>query len=67
MTPVSIRAVKEEITKHAKNTENYVLWRTAAGSEPEVCDVCGSLEIVEIKCKVMCRNCGTILRSCSDL
>ncbi len=36
-------------------------------SQPEVCDVCGSANIVEIKCKVMCRNCGTILRSCSDL
>jgi hypothetical protein len=37
-------------------------------SEPDiVCDVCGSADIVEIKCKVVCRNCGTILKSCSDL
>lgn len=36
--------------------------------EPEVvCDVCGSPDIVEIKCKVICRNCGTILKSCADL
>jgi hypothetical protein len=33
----------------------------------EVCDVCGSLDVVEIKCKVVCRNCGTILKSCADL
>jgi len=33
----------------------------------EVCDVCGSTEIKEIKCKVICQNCGTILRSCADL
>jgi hypothetical protein len=33
----------------------------------EVCDVCGSAAIVEIKCKVICRNCGTILKSCADL
>lgn len=36
-------------------------------TEPEVCDVCGSTNIVEVKCKVVCQNCGTILRSCSDL
>ncbi len=34
---------------------------------PEVCDVCGSSNLLSIKCKVVCRNCGTILRSCSDL
>ena len=36
-------------------------------SPPEVCDVCGSTDIVEIRCKVICRNCGTILKSCADL
>jgi hypothetical protein len=54
-------------TENAKNAKNYVLWGTAGGSESDSCDVCGSTEIVEIKCKIMCRNCGTILRSCSDL
>ena len=24
-------------------------------------------DVVEIKCKVVCRNCGTILKSCADL
>jgi hypothetical protein len=33
----------------------------------EVCDVCGSINIKEIKCKLICQNCGTILRSCADL
>ena len=33
----------------------------------EVCDVCGSSNIKEIKCKVVCQNCGTILKSCADL
>lgn len=33
----------------------------------DVCDVCGSANIKEIKCKVICQNCGTILRSCADL
>jgi ribosomal protein L37AE/L43A len=35
--------------------------------EVEVCDVCGSTNIKEIKCKVICQNCGTILKSCADL
>jgi rubredoxin len=33
----------------------------------DVCDVCGSTNLKEIKCKLICQNCGTILRSCSDL
>ena len=33
----------------------------------EVCDVCGSTNIKEVKCKVICQNCGTILKSCADL
>ena len=31
------------------------------------CDVCGSTELVEIRCKTICRECRTILRTCSDL
>jgi hypothetical protein len=31
------------------------------------CDVCGSRDLAEIKCKVICRNCRTILQSCADL
>jgi transcription initiation factor TFIIIB Brf1 subunit/transcription initiation factor TFIIB len=33
----------------------------------DVCEVCGSTNIKEIKCKVVCQNCGTILKTCSDL
>ncbi len=33
----------------------------------EICDVCGSTNIKEIKCKVICQNCGTILKTCADL
>ncbi len=33
----------------------------------ETCEVCGSTNIKEIKCKLVCLNCGTILRSCADL
>jgi hypothetical protein len=34
---------------------------------PDACDVCGSTEIRAFKCKLVCQNCGTILRTCSDL
>jgi hypothetical protein len=33
----------------------------------EACDVCGSSNIKEIKCKLICQNCGTILKTCADL
>jgi hypothetical protein len=39
----------------------------ATGGPAETCDVCGSADIVEIRCKYICRNCRTILRTCSDL
>ena len=31
------------------------------------CDVCGSADLAEVRCKVICRNCRTILQSCADL
>jgi hypothetical protein len=36
-------------------------------AEIEVCDVCGSPDIKPFKCKLICQNCGAILRTCSDL
>lgn len=32
----------------------------------DVCDVCGSTNIREVKCKLICQNCGTILKTCAD-
>ncbi len=31
------------------------------------CDICGSPDVQHVKCKVICRHCGTILQSCADL
>jgi len=31
------------------------------------CDVCGSGDLAEVRCKVICTNCRTILQSCADL
>lgn len=31
------------------------------------CDICGSPNLHQVKCKLICRNCGTILQSCADL
>ena len=33
----------------------------------DVCDVCGAAAVQEVRCKLICRNCGTILQSCADL
>ncbi len=33
----------------------------------ETCPVCGSDRVAEIRCKVICQNCKTILQSCADL
>ncbi len=32
-----------------------------------VCDVCGREELYELKCKVVCGNCRSIVRTCADL
>lgn len=33
----------------------------------ESCEVCGSTDLAYVHCKVICQNCLTILRTCSDL
>ena len=40
-----------------------------APSEPELetCDVCGSTDLWWRNCKLLCRNCGSIVKSCADL
>lgn len=35
--------------------------------DDESCPVCGSGPLQELKCKVICANCRTILKSCADL
>jgi hypothetical protein len=35
--------------------------------EAETCPICNSTALDEIRCKTICRNCRTIVRSCSDL
>jgi len=34
---------------------------------PETCDYCGSTDLQWIKCKLVCRNCRQINKSCADL
>jgi hypothetical protein len=41
--------------------------RHGARQAAEACDRCGVAAVVERKCKVVCLNCGTILKSCADL
>jgi hypothetical protein len=35
--------------------------------EPDVCDVCGSTDVWWRNYKLLCRNCGAIVKSCADL
>jgi hypothetical protein len=35
--------------------------------EPEACDVCGSADLFWRNCKLLCRQCKSIVKSCSDL
>ena len=37
------------------------------GDLGETCDMCGMAQVEWRKCKLVCRNCGTILKSCADL
>lgn len=37
------------------------------GAAVESCEICGSDRVSWRKCKQLCLNCGTILKSCSDL
>lgn len=35
--------------------------------EHSSCPVCGATSLQEIRCKVICLNCRTIVQSCADL
>jgi hypothetical protein len=39
----------------------------AAELANEVCDNCGSADTWWRSCKLLCRNCGAIVKSCADL
>jgi len=36
-------------------------------SEQETCDVCGSTDLWWRNCKLLCRRCHSIVKSCADL
>lgn len=40
---------------------------SAGGPAPEECPICGSASLIEVRCKVVCGNCRTIVKSCADL
>lgn len=39
----------------------------APAPDAAVCDVCGSCELVWLRCKLTCAHCHTILMACGDL
>jgi hypothetical protein len=50
-----------------ETTEKNLLGNNMSAQPEVVCDICGSTDVTEVKCKVICQNCGTILKSCADL
>lgn len=53
---------------HGAQTQSVEVPRAALmhTGDVEVCDVCGNPAVVWRKCKQLCLQCGTILRSCAD-
>lgn len=41
--------------------------RGAPAPNAAVCDVCGGVELVWLRCKLTCAHCHTILMACGDL
>ncbi|MFL5579931.1 MAG: hypothetical protein ACJ8AO_06130 [Gemmatimonadaceae bacterium] len=39
----------------------------ADSPQSDACDVCGSTDTWWRSCKLLCRNCGRIVKSCADL
>jgi hypothetical protein len=39
----------------------------AARRPDESCEICGSADTLWRNCKLVCRNCGGVTRSCADL
>jgi hypothetical protein len=40
---------------------------TSLANSGEACDICGAESTEWLKCKLVCRNCRAIVRSCADL
>lgn len=55
------------ITSPASGVGDTVVATRALALPGEACDVCNALALVERKCKVICLNCHSIVRSCADL
>jgi hypothetical protein len=45
----------------------YCLMATSEESGPDVCDVCGSTDLWWRNCKLLCKQCRSIVKSCADL
>jgi hypothetical protein len=54
-------------TSAASGTGAILTGATGVPLLGEPCDVCNAAALVERKCKVICLNCHSIVRSCADL
>ena len=50
----------------AKQLQYYTM-ATPKETDEDACDVCGSTDVWWRNCKLLCRRCGSIVKSCADL
>jgi hypothetical protein len=62
-----VRAVlRAALFGEARRLQYYTM-TAPSEPEPEVCDVCGSTDLWWRNCKLLCRRCRHIVKSCADL
>jgi hypothetical protein len=57
----------ENVVERSLGGTQYQGMSTAREPDPDVCDVCGSTDVWWRNCKLLCRRCGSIVKSCADL
>ncbi len=50
-----------------KPSDNPTPLSPATSEPPEQCDWCGSTDLWWRNCKLLCRSCSAIVKSCADL
>ena len=45
----------------------YYTMTTPRETDEDACDICGSTDVWWRNCKLLCKRCGSIVKSCADL
>ena len=65
--PAARPAPDEPAADDLENLEDIMPPAILADFEREMCDHCGSTDTWWRNCKLLCRACGSIVKSCADL